>query len=153
MHEASYCLRVSRWFRKALYFCLSNLGREAVSQSVGCGLLPLFHSDTAGKEVLYFCWFSTNLPLVTNLLTLISKVPSSQASFSPPINLFSSRPLFCIFIFLFYFPLSVPQYLSSSFLKYFYVLPSVLILFLLSILLFLLTFVCSFFFSSFILAS
>ena len=151
-HEASYCLRVARWFRNALYFCLSNLGRwrrgvgwgGAVSQSVGCGLLAVFRSDTGGKEVLYFCWFSTNLSLVTNLLTLISKVPSFYASSSPLIHLFSSRPLFYTFIFLFYFPLSVPYYLSSSFLDYFYVLPPILILFLLSFLLFLLSFVCSF---------
>ena len=101
-----------------------------------CGFLPSVHSDTTGKEVLYFCWFSTNLPLVTNLLTLISKVPSSQASSSPPVQLFSSRPLFCTFIFLFYFPLSVLYYLYSSFLNYFYVLPSVLVLFILSILFF-----------------
>lgn len=148
-HEASYCLRVARWFRNAQYFCLSNLGRWGegggrCESVVGCGLLPLFHSDTAGKEVLYFCWFSTNLSLLTNLLTLISKVPSSYASSSPLIHLFSSRLLFCIFIFLFYFPLSVPHYLSSSFLDYFYALYPVLILFLLSILLFLLTFVSSF---------
>ena len=116
----------------------------AVSQSVGCGLLAVFRSDTGGKEVLYFCWFSTNLSLVTNLLTLISKVPSFYASSSPLIHLFSSRPLFYTFIFLFYFPLSVPYYLSSSFLDYFYVLPPILILFLLSFLLFLLSFVCSF---------